>query len=54
MKTYRLRETLTLGLPLILHLCLASPTQAQTVSPPIPKFALRKSGLELERRTQAG
>jgi hypothetical protein len=51
-KTYRLRETLTLGLPFILHLCLAAPAQAQTISP--PKFALRKSGLELERRTQAG
>jgi glycogen debranching enzyme len=41
-------------LPLVLHLCLASPARAQTISPSIPKFALRKSGLELERRTQAG
>ena len=54
MKTNRLQEMLLLWLPLLLHLCLAFPTQAQTTSPPIPKFALRKSGLELGRRTQAG
>jgi glycogen debranching enzyme len=45
---------LFLGLSLILHLCPASPAQAQASSSPLPKFALRKSGLELERRTQAG
>ena len=34
---------------------LFSPTaQGQIVQPPVPKFSLRKSGLELERRTQAG
>lgn len=54
MKAYRLQETLILALPLLLQLCLAFPTEAQTTAPPIPKFALRKSGLELERRTQAG
>jgi glycogen debranching enzyme len=53
-KAYRLQEILILGLTLLLHLCLAPTTQAQTISPPVPKFALRKSGLELERRTQAG
>src|ERR1044072_9228582 len=41
-------------LSLLLPLCLASPAQAQTTSSHLPKFVLRKSGLELERRTQAG
>ena len=54
MKAHRLQAMLSLGLPLLLQLCLVFPAQAQTNSPPIPKFALRESGLELGRRTQAG
>src|ERR1700749_534932 len=45
---------LILWLSLLLHLCTASSAQARPVPSPLPKFALRKSGLELERRTQAG
>ncbi|MDQ3803316.1 MAG: amylo-alpha-1,6-glucosidase, partial [Acidobacteriota bacterium] len=55
MKVYRAREIVIRGWPLLLlHLCLAPFTPAQAVPPPPTKFALRKSGLELERRTQAG
>ena len=50
----RLQRIFILGLPFLLHLCLTSLTQAQAVLPSIPKFALRKSGLELARRTQPG
>ena len=39
---------------LILQSCLAQRAQAQPPKPFIPKFTFRKSGLELERRTQAG
>ena len=39
---------------LILHNCFAQRAQAQPPNAFTPKFAFRKSGLELERRTQAG
>ena len=39
---------------LILHTCFAQRAQAQPPNAFIPKFTFRKSGLELERRTQAG
>ena len=34
--------------------CALGPAQAQTPAPGVPKFALRKSGLELERAARAG
>jgi glycogen debranching enzyme len=39
---------------LILHSCFAQRAQAQPPNAFTPKFTFRKSGLELERRTQAG
>ncbi len=39
---------------LILHSCFAQCAQTQPPNAYIPKFSFRKSGLELERRTQAG
>jgi glycogen debranching enzyme len=38
----------------LLTLCLPALAAAQTSAPRVPKFPFRKSGLELERRTQAG
>ena len=54
MRVYRLHGMLVLGLSLLLQLWLPSSARARTDSPRLPKFALRKSGLELERRAQAG
>ena len=47
-------QGLTIGLILLLQTHCMSGAQAQTKRGFTPKFTLRKSGLELERRTQAG
>ena len=47
-------QGLSVCLILILHSQFAQPAQAQPQIAFTPKFTLRKSGLELERRTQAG
>ncbi|HLM58314.1 MAG TPA: GH116 family glycosyl hydrolase [Pyrinomonadaceae bacterium] len=52
MKAYPARKTLTLCLVLLLNLLPSFRAQAQ--APATPKFTFRASGLQLERRTQAG